>query len=223
MTGAPYDGLLLDHDGVIVTLSPKSKLRSATAAAFAAAGISEPRMTDIDTLTIKVSPAELRAVATRYDVDPDHLWQCREDHIEAALKQDVDRGQKRPYEDVTSLETVDVPLGIVSNNQTRIVEYVLEAYGLDGGVETVRARAPTPESLHRRKPEPTYLETAVADLGCSNPLYVGDSESDVVAGNRAGVDTVYLRREHNAELELTAEPVREADSLESVVEMVRTP
>jgi len=58
--------------------------------------------------------------------------------------------------------------------------------------EKIRAREPTRESLREKKPEPTYLEAAAADLDCLNPLYVGDSEIDIVAGQRAGFDTVSL-------------------------------
>ena len=57
-------------------------------------------------------------------------------------------------------------------------------------------------------------------LGRSNPLYVGDSESDVVAGRRAGVDTVLLRRGHNADRQIDAEPLREATSLDAVVDLL---
>jgi HAD superfamily hydrolase (TIGR01549 family) len=220
MTAAAYDALLLDHDGVVVTLAAKSALRTATVGAFADAGIAAPRSEDVDSLTISVSPAELRTVAARYDVDPDTLWRCREDRIDSTLRNATEAERKRPYDDVAALDGVGVPMGIVSNNQTRIIEYVLETYGLDSLVETIRARAPTRESLRKKKPEPTYLEAAAADLGCSNPLYVGDSESDIVAGNRAGFDTVFLRRRHNADAQLAAEPSAEAASLEAVAELV---
>lgn len=220
MADEAYDGLLLDHDGVVVTLSAKSVLRSAAAEAFADAGIANPRSDDVDTLTIRVSPKELHTVAARYDVDPSRLWQCREDRVESTLRRAAKADRKRPYDDVAALDSVCLPVGIASNNQTRIVEYVLRTHGLRHRIETIRARAPTRESLNRKKPEPTYLEAAAADLGCSNPLYVGDSESDVVAGNRAGFDTVFLRRDHNADRQLTAEPLLETESLETVAELL---
>jgi phosphoglycolate phosphatase-like HAD superfamily hydrolase len=42
---------------------------------------------------------------------------------------------------------------IVSNNQTRIVEGILDHHGLLGRFDTIRAREPTPASL---EPDPTY-------------------------------------------------------------------
>ncbi len=219
MTAEPYDGLILDHDGVVVPLSPMSTLRSAAADAFADAGVLAPRPADIDAITIRVTPAELRAVAGRYDLDPGRLWSHREDRIEAALRSEIEAGRKAPYDGVKRLEDLDAPLGIASNNQTRIVEFVLRTYGLADRFGTVRARAPTLDSLEEKKPEPVYPEAAAADLGCSTPLYVGDSESDVVAGQRAGFDTVFLRRGHNADRELTVEPTAEVSTLTEVVEL----
>ncbi len=217
---AGYDGLVLDHDGVIVTLCQRSVLREAAAFAFADAGIGDPRPEDVDTLTIRVLEDELRRVANRYEIDPDELWRYREDRIDATLRAATEAGSKAPYDDVTAIEHVDVPIGIASNNQTRIVEFVLEHYGLRERIETVHARSPTRESLQVKKPEPTFLEAAAADLNATNPLYVGDSESDVVAGDRAGFDTVFLRRGHNADRRLEVEPTIELESLESVVELL---
>ncbi|SDD52722.1 HAD family hydrolase [Natrinema hispanicum] len=220
MTETRYDGLLLDHDGVIVTLCSHQVLRAAATDAFVDAGISNPSPDDVNAITIRVWEDDLCAVADRYGVDPDRLWQCREQRIEQTLRRETRAGRKVPYEDVTSLERVEVPTGIVSNNQTRIVEFVLREHGLYGYVETVRAREPTRESLQEKKPEPTYLEAAAADLDCSNPLYVGDSESDIVAGQRAGFDTVFLRRDHNATRHLEIEPTVEVESLSAVLELV---
>ena len=215
-----FDGLLLDHDGVVVTLSSMETLRGAAAGAFADVGVPDPREKDIGAIAIRVSGSELSAVADRYGVDPDRLWERREDRIESALRSETEAGRKAPYGDVPCLEDVAVPIGIASNTQIRIVEYVLRTYDLHDLVGTVRAREPTRESLREKKPEPTYLEAAAADLGCSNPLYVGDSESDVVAGRRAGFETVYLRRPHNRDRRLDVDPAMEMGSLCEVVDML---
>jgi phosphoglycolate phosphatase-like HAD superfamily hydrolase len=110
-----------------------------------------------------------------------------------------------------------VPCGVVSNNQRRIVASVLAAHGLQDLFGTIRARDPTLDSLDRKKPAPTYLEAAMADLDIERPLYVGDSETDVLAANRAGVDTAFLRREHNADVSLSVDPTYEVTGLDEVV------
>jgi phosphoglycolate phosphatase len=213
-----YDGLLLDHDGVIVTLADRAAIDRAAGAALEAAGIDDPDPADVDAISIGVDPADVRQLGRTHDVDPATLWRHRDDRIETLLRAATRDGRKQPYEDVDALAGVDLPLGVVSNNQTRIVDDVLTYHGLAALVGTVRARDPTLASLDRKKPEPDYLTAAMTDLGIDRPLYVGDSESDVEAARRAGVDVAFLRRHHNADRSLAVEPTYDVASLHTVVE-----
>ena len=217
---ADYDGLLLDHDGVLLTLTDRATLREAALAALRDAGVDAPAEADAETLSIRVSTDELAALADRHAVTPERLWACREDRIAALLGEEIQAGRKRPYDDVAALNGVSVPAGVVSNNQRRIVESALDTYDLATQFETVVAREPTVESLAEKKPEPTYLERAMADTGCSNPLYVGDSETDVAAADRAGLDVAFLRRNHNADTALDTRPTYDVESLRAVVDLL---
>lgn len=109
-------------------------------------------------------------MSERTGLDPETLWRYRDDALSDVLRDSALEGKKRPYGDVEALNDVDVPLGIVSNNQKRVVEFISKEYGLRDRFETIRARDPLPDSLHRKKPEPTYLEAAIADMGVENPL-----------------------------------------------------
>jgi phosphoglycolate phosphatase len=216
---AGYDGLLLDHDGVLVELVSRDTI---------ATGLrehGEPLLRDIgvdpepdlfDAFNVGAETGEIRTLADRHGVDPDTLWRCRDDAIETTLHRATRAGEKEPYDDVDALAALDVPLGVVSNNQRRIVEFVLNTHGLRGLFDTVRAREPILASLDRKKPAPTFLDSAMADLDIDRPLYVGDSESDVVAAHRAGVDTAFLRREHNADASLSVAPTHEVTSLDEI-------
>ena len=220
-----YDGLLLDHDGVLVELVSRERL---------AAGLrthGEPRLRALgvtpdpelfDAFSVGAERAEISDQADRHGVDPGALWRCRDDAIETTLRAATRAGEKEPYDGVEALAGLGVPLGIVSNNQRRIVEFVLAAHGLADLFETVRAREPTLASLDRKKPAPVYLDRAVSDLGVERPLYVGDSETDVLAARHAGIDTVFLRRGHNADTSLSTDPTYEASTLEEVVELLGT-
>lgn len=217
MAERQYDGLLLDHDGVIVTLCSASTLETAARTAFADVGVDAPEKADVDAITVGVSIDDLYQVAERVGVDPTRLWLARETRINDALRRAVETDEKVPYDDVAALESVSVPLGVVSNNQRRIVEFTLESHGLDSLFETVHARPPTVASLRDKKPAPTYLEAAADSLGCVNPLYVGDSHADIVAGRRAGFETLLLRRSHNAERVYETNPTDEIERLTDVV------
>jgi HAD superfamily hydrolase (TIGR01549 family) len=215
-----YDGLLCDHDGVLVTLTEWSRLREAAHEALLEVGVSDPSPGDADAITVDVSLEELKRVARCHDVTPEDVWKSREDRFQGLMNEATRASDKRPYDDVSALHAVEQPTGIVSNNQRRVVEFILNQYGLTDLFGTVRARDPSVESLDRKKPSPTYLERAMADLDCSNPLYVGDSESDVVAADRADLDAAFIRRSHNADTSLDARPTYTVDGLDEVVDLV---
>ena len=216
-----YDGLLLDHDGVLVTLGDHTALHDAAHDALQDVGISDPAPDAVDTLSIAVSADELEAVSERYDVDAERLWRARDDRVEEALRAETTSGRKAPYDDVDVLADLAVPTGIVSNNQTRIVEFVLDYYYVADYFDTVHARAPERVSLTRKKPHPTYLVEAMDDLDIENPLYVGDSDSDVKAGQRAGLDVAYIRRAHNTDTSLDHDPTYDVEGLDKVIEILQ--
>ena len=215
-----YDSLLLDHDGVLVSIDDGSTLAAAARAAFRDVGVEDPASDAVDAIDIHATREGLRAVSDRYGVDAGRLWQARDDRVREKLLATVRDGRKVPYDDIDALDSVGVPVGVVSNNQARIVESILDRYELARYVDTVRARAPRPESLDRKKPRPTFLDQAMADLTVENPLYVGDSESDIAAGHRAGLDVAYIRRGHNGDRELDCEPTYEVDGLNEAVRIL---
>jgi HAD superfamily hydrolase (TIGR01549 family) len=215
-----YDSLLLDHDGVLVRILDKERrvpaFRQELIEMFRADGVEPPPADVITTLSHSVTYDEVLHIGDRLDLDPDRLWRYRDDTFANVLIRATDDGQKRPYEDVQALERLDVPLGIASNNQRRVVEHMISRYDIDTHVETIHARQPRLQSLREKKPRPTYLQRAMRDLGVSNPLYVGDRESDIVAGQRAGLDTAFVRRDHNAEITPRRDPTHEVSGLNDV-------
>lgn len=219
---AGYDGLLLDHDGVVVDVLDGTDVRRAARRAFEAVGVQSPDDHHLDTVAFGPTYEELVSLSDRLGVDHERLWKHRDDNLAAALKAAARDGGKEPYPDADVLSGLDVPTGIVSNNQRRVVEFIAAEYGLREEFAAIRAREPHVGSLERKKPDPTFLREVIDELDVIDPLYVGDRESDVIAGDRAGVDTAFIRREHNAEVTLDREPTYEVDSLETVAELVRS-
>ncbi|MDY7081908.1 MAG: HAD-IA family hydrolase, partial [Halobacteria archaeon] len=80
--------------------------------------------------------------------------------------------------------------------------------------DTFYGREPTLDGLQRMKPEPYYIEKALEDLGTRNAVYVGDRESDVLAANAAGIDSVFVHRPHtDGYPDVTSAPTYEIESL----------
>jgi HAD superfamily hydrolase (TIGR01549 family) len=213
---------LLDHDGVIVDVADGDVVRSAAVSAFRDAGADDPTDTQLDTLAFGPTRPELESLSEQVGVDPATLWRHRDDNLADALQAAARDGLKQPYPGVEALPSLDCPVGIASNNQRRVVEYILDHHAIAGQFDALRAREPRIDSLDRKKPAPTFLRDATDDLGVSNPLYVGDRESDLIAGHRAGFDTALVRRDHNRGIQPDHDPTYEVDSLHGVLDILRS-
>jgi HAD superfamily hydrolase (TIGR01549 family) len=164
-----------------------------------------------------------RAACAELGVDPAALFRARE---ERSAKRSVARlaaGTRRLCRDVDAVGELAerVPVGLVSNNYQPTVEFVVDHFRLDA-FSFARGRDLGPDGFRRRKPEPHYLNEALDALGAEGGLYVGDRATDVIAARRAGLDGVFLRRDHNAGLELDIEPAFEVESLREVGALVGT-
>ncbi|OLZ39183.1 hydrolase [Natrinema saccharevitans] len=211
-----YDAVVFDNDGVLVAPTEREVLVDAVVDSFRAFGVEIDRSVARRTVAEDTVPIE---AAREHGLDPEAFWHHRELTASLAQQAHVRDGGKQVYDDVAALGQLDLPLGIVSNNQHATIEFLLAHYDLDG-FRTAYGRQPTLAGAARRKPESDYLERALADLDASEALYVGDSEKDIVAARRADIDSVFLRRDHVADVALSVEPTAEVPDLRSLVEVL---
>jgi phosphoglycolate phosphatase len=210
-----YDAVVFDWDGVFVEVLPDDgdRFHDAVTDAFVACGVPDPAREDVATLTYGVTLDGLRRVAKRHDLDPVTLWEARDHHWFRAQRDTIRTGERDLYDDVVALAGLPEPFGLVSSNSVATVEFSLDHFGLGDRFGPTYPRPPTLDGLHRKKPNPYYVERAVADLGAERALFVGDSPSDVVAARRAGVDSAFVHRPHRADEALAVEPTHELESL----------
>jgi HAD superfamily hydrolase (TIGR01549 family) len=214
-----YDAILFDHDGVITTPPPINLLQTAARDAFVEAGVESPPDRHVEGLAIGVTVDWYEDVCADHGLDPDEFWIVRDRVASAAQQTAVRNGEKTLYDDVTALADLDHDFGIVSTNQHETIEFVLEYFDIAHHFETYYGREPTVESLRRKKPDPHYVDRALADLDADTALFVGDSESDVEAAANAGIDSVYLHRPHRDGAP-TFTPTYEIDSLSDLPDVV---
>jgi phosphoglycolate phosphatase-like HAD superfamily hydrolase len=150
-------------------------------------------------------------------VDPEPNYAAREVHSARRIAARIEAGVRGLTPDAGVLAALadEHELALVSNNYHRVVETVVDHHGLDV-FAAVRGREPGVTGFRRRKPEPYYLCETLDRLDADTGLYVGDRETDLLAADRAGLDGVFLRREHNAAVSLTTEPTAVIDSLAEV-------
>lgn len=209
----PYDAIVFDNDGVLTTPTDRERMREAARGAFAAVGVTDPPAEYVADFATGLTAERLETIAADLDVDAPTLWYWRDRESTLVQRAAARAGEKRPYDDVDALAALDRPLGVVSSNQHPTVEFLLEHFGLGEHFDTCYGREATVTSLRRKKPNPHYIRRALADLDADDALYVGDSEHDVTAAENAGMDAVFVRRPHNADLSLSVAPDHVIESL----------
>lgn len=188
-----YDAVLLDFDGVLVELPDRETLYTAVVRACTRVGIDSGvretaralRSGDVSTLLDRCRDA---------GVDLDSLCSSAASAVVSAQIREVESGLRSMYDDVTALRALDRPLGIVSDNHPRVLQYLLDRFDMADQFAVVRGCRFTPEELDRRKPNPANLTGAMDELDARDALYVGDREVDVVAADAAGLDSALLAR-----------------------------
>jgi HAD superfamily hydrolase (TIGR01549 family) len=208
-----YDAVVFDNDGVLVGRTRYDRLHEAAWDAFEAVGVEDPDPEHVESMVVGVTPEAVREVCATYDLVSDEFWAARDRTAAAIQREEVREGRKRLYDDVSTLGDLEQSLGIVSSNQQATVDFVLEHFGVADLFEAAYGREPTVESLRRKKPEPHYIERALAALEAETALFVGDNESDVRAAENAGVDSAFVRRPHRVDHDLSVDPTYDIDSL----------
>jgi len=216
-----YDAVVFDNDGVLIERTDERLLAEAVGEAFAAFDVSVDEQRAREMVARDGPPGE--AFERRFDIDPAAFWQRREAKASAIQREAIHSGEKALYDDAAILEALPHATGLVSNNQHATIEFILDHHDLGQHFETAYGRVPTIDGARRKKPDPSYIEQALDDLGTRSALYVGDSEKDVVAAQRAGIDSAFVRRDHRADLDLSATPTYEVTDLYELADRLGVP
>lgn len=219
-----YDGILFDVDGVLVA-NPEDHpepYSEAGAEALRSFGV-DPTEEDLDPFYGPGKSLEgMQSVCERYDLDVEEVWPERERCATALQQQMIEDGLREQYEDAAVVDELaeDHAIGLVSNNQIATIEWFVEHFGLADAVDAIEARRPSVEGFRRGKPNPYYVEQALSALDVETAVMVGDRASDVVAADRAGVDSAFIWRDQG-EVTFDVEPTYELESLEDLPDLLR--
>lgn len=208
-----YDAIIYDNDGVLTKPTDRTVVRDAAREAFASFDVTDPSDEHVKKVASGVTIDRLRNVCEKYGIDPAAFWEKRDTKSSLFQQDEIRNGNKPLYDDIEAVWALDQPRGIVSSNQHTTIECILNHFDLTDKFETYYGRNPTIEHIQRKKPEPYFIERAMADLGTENALYVGDSPCDVKAAANAGIDSAFIRRPHRTDLQLSTEPTYDFDDL----------
>jgi HAD superfamily hydrolase (TIGR01549 family) len=163
----------------------------------------------------------MESVCEELGVSVAEFWKLREDHAAELENKQLGNGERKVFCDIEALEDL-VPahrFGIVSNNRQATVDQMVSVFNLDY-INVAIGREHSLEGYNDRKPEPTMLLSALRVLGTDDAIYIGDSPKDIIAAKRAGIDSAFIRRSHNANLDLQEKPNIEIDGLEDLYECI---
>lgn len=214
-----YDTILFDSDGILVHPPAYETKVEAAQDAFREVGVQDADPQHIDDIVNDATVERLHEICNAYDLDIDTFWEARERHDEQSQFDKFKAGSRSRYSDVTAVSNLSQTCGVVSNNHHSTIEFVLDYFDLQSVFATYYGREKTVKSLDLKKPNTHYLDQALTELGGESALYIGDSESDVVAAHRAGLDSVFVRRPHTTDIELSTTPTYEVDSLHDITKI----
>lgn len=224
----PVDAVLFDLDGTLLHTSPD--IDRALNRALVERGMS-PLNEDVTQTLIGGGSAVLieRALAllgaademhtrelvlSRYESCYQSLCQSAEGHltqlcpgVEAALD---------------GLRQMGLKLGVVTNKETRFVAPLLQRFGMMGWFDIVVDG----DTLAQRKPDPAPLLHACDALAVApaHALYVGDSATDALAAQAAGMPMICVSYGYSADHPVSELPcLRVIDDLEELPELIGGP
>ncbi|MGM0387514.1 MAG: HAD family hydrolase [Natrinema limicola] len=212
--------VLFDMDGVLLE-GPRTDPQVYADAADAALAELNAEPTPAQRRDFRNHDVErIRTHCDELGIDPARFWKLKETHASSGTHDRLRSGERGIYEGVDAIRELSdrTTTGLVTNNRHETAQFVAEYVGID--FDIVRGREPTLEGYERRKPDPYYLEDALAELGVSDGLYVGDSPKDIVAGQAAGLETAFLRRSHNRGRECPPNATYELESVAEVLSVI---
>lgn len=130
-------------------------------------------------------------------LSPKKVWTEIAQETTLQRREKISSGDITLYDNVKTLvETLhqeDIKMGVISNAPEGAVKATMDEFDLKRymhfymGVRSF-------EDLQARKPNPNHLEIAKIEIKRSPMVYVGDTESDVIAANRADLKSAWINR-----------------------------
>jgi HAD superfamily hydrolase (TIGR01549 family) len=215
------EAVLFDNDGVLLEygMVDKGAFRSIAAQLFQEHRV-DPTEDEVAAVTTDIDPDEVRTICERYGIDTETFWREREHRFAEQKYRHWQEGRKGLYDDAETIHEIAASyrVGIVSNNQQHTIDRLVDFFDLE--VDTHYGKEPVLEAYDRIKPDTYYIEQALEDLEVSDVLYVGDKAVDVRAANRAGLESVFVIREHNGDQLEKVDPDHTVRSLRELPELL---
>lgn len=210
-----YDAVIFDLDGTL--LNTLEDLAASVNFALADAGLPGRTLEEVRRFIGNgVLMLITRSVAPITDEAVIHLvHQCFIKHYKKNCENHTE-----PYEGINDLlemlQSHNIPTAIVSNKADFAVKKLAKQYFPDKITLALGDRDGVP-----RKPDPSSLLEAIHLLNCRRPLYVGDSDVDVMTAMNAKAEGIFVTWGFRSREELAAAgATRFADNARELADMI---
>lgn len=160
-------------------------------------------------------------ICNKYDVDARTVWTELADATTYARAERIENGNFCLFPEakgvLRQLHEEGMEMALVSNAPESAIEVMIENYGLRKYFEYFRGISSF-DDLSDRKPHPDHLNFAKAELKHGPFVFVGDSESDIIAAQNAGMDSVWINRDGGS---IDTRPDYEIEDLEELLRVVK--
>jgi len=146
------------------------------------------------------------------------FWRVREKFAAQAAKNSLESDNRALFSDIDGLKKYadNTTFCIVSNNRLPTINDVIDCFNLDF-ISFAVGRSVGISGYFDRKPRPNLLLKAQKLVDLSKYVYVGDRQEDIIAAKASSSRSVFVRRLHNSNCTLSAEPDMIVDSVAKLI------
>jgi len=162
---------------------------------------------------------ECAEICNEYGLDAGTVWEAVAEETTKARAKKMNKGDFKLFPDVeevlNELHQRDILLGLVSNAPEMAIMQTMKYYDLKRFFKFYRG-IESFDDLSDRKPHPDHLNFARAELKRDPFIFVGDSESDILAAQNADMDSVWVNRNNSS---IDVRPDYEVEQLGELLEI----
>lgn len=197
-----YDHVIFDNDGVLLDSTTKDlewMERFRVKEAEKCGG--NMTLEQSHKVFMADSAQEIREVAKETDLSVNELREIETKKSQKKISK-IKKGEISLFDSAEKvLKKIEQPMSMVSNASLKATRYSLKHYNIQKYFQTIRS--PKLDSIEnymeKKKPNPEMIEKTIKERASNNPIYIGDSETDIIAAQRAGIDSIHIETSGIAE------------------------
>jgi len=214
-----YDHVIFDNDGVLLDSTTKN-LQWMEKFRIKEAEKRGVEMTQEQSTRIfrASSPEEIRQVAKDTGLTVEQLREIETAKTHKKMEK-IKKGEIKLFDSVKKvLKKIKQPKAMVSNAPQEATKFSLERYAIEKHFHTIRSPSlnDIEKYTEKKKPNPEMIEKVIKEKASENPIYIGDSGTDIEAAQKAGIDSIHVETSGSTE----RNPTYTVKNIEGILDII---